>query len=58
MDITIKTLIGGTIELTCEGESILVSQQNTLSNNGCVITFPIPIVIEADEPPLTGMIGT
>ena len=45
----------GIIEVTVDGESYLVPLQNILSGPQ-LYEFPIPVIMEADEPPLTGII--
>lgn len=54
MEVCIQTFGGGTIEVTVNNESYLVSQQDTIMGP-YILTFPKVIVIE--DPPGVDMTG-
>jgi len=54
-NVIIQTFLGGTIQVTVDSESYLVSAQDTIANP-VICTFPKTIVIPPDPPPLDGVI--
>lgn len=47
--------VAGTISIEVEGEMYLIGTQDLVART-VTFEFPKPITIEADEPPLTGLI--
>lgn len=55
MKIKLYQPMSGTLVVEIEDETTLLSLQD-LIKNPAFVEYPRPIVIEADEPPLTGLI--